>query len=26
VQKLTDRIIADIDKMLEAKEHDLMQV
>ncbi|MBS9403102.1 ribosome recycling factor [Halomonas sp. TRM85114] len=26
VQKLTDKIIADIDKMLEAKEHDLMQV
>ncbi|HSP58915.1 MAG TPA: ribosome recycling factor [Halomonas sp.] len=26
VQKLTDKIIAEIDKMLEAKEHDLMQV
>lgn len=26
IQKLTDRIIAEIDKLLEAKEHDLMQV
>lgn len=26
VQKLTDKIIAEIDKTLEAKEHDLMQV
>ncbi|MWJ27348.1 ribosome recycling factor [Halomonas sediminis] len=26
IQKLTDKYIAEIDKMLEAKEHDLMQV
>nr|WP_297459708.1 ribosome recycling factor [uncultured Halomonas sp.] len=26
IQKLTDRYIAEIDKLLEAKEHDLMQV
>ncbi|GAB2780679.1 ribosome recycling factor [Halomonas shantousis] len=26
IQKLTDKFIADIDKLLEAKEHDLMQV